>query len=106
MSPEELLWKFRLHAPADAPRARVLAAVRRARRERRLWRWTWAAAAAVLAVAVPVNVALDSAGDFRPSLRVEREVRQLTRSLGDEAVELRLRLALGTGPGRPFKEMP
>jgi hypothetical protein len=59
---EERLRRVRLQADAGPLRDSVLAAVRGARREQRLWRWTWAAAALVLAIAIPVNLAADSIG--------------------------------------------
>jgi hypothetical protein len=91
---------FRLRTSADALRASVLGAARRAVRERRLWRWTWTAAAVVLAVVIPVNRSIDGA----PPPRAAAPVPAFD---ADEGLQLRWRLA-GTPRPSPFprEEIP
>ena len=102
MSLEDRLRNLRPRSPADALRPRVLAAVRGARREQRLWRWTWAVAAAVVVVAVPVNMAIDA-----PSAVPARPPAPDFAETADEGLRLRWRLAVTPRPG-PFlpKETP
>lgn len=82
---EERMVSFRLVAPAQSLRARVLEAVLRERRERRRWRWTWAVAVVVVAVAIPVNLSIKMpdivADQSRTSLEAwPGELREYVRS--------------------------
>ena len=100
MNLEDRLRTFRLEAPAEALRASVLGAARRASRERRLWRWTWAAAAVVLAIVIPVNQSLDGA----PPPRAAAPVPAFD---ADEGLQLRWRLASTPRPSPfPREEIP
>lgn len=96
---EALLKEFRLLAPAEALKERILAAARWARREQLLWRWTLAAAAAVLLAAIPINAAINDRAPA-PALNIDREVDEIMTSMNDGEFRARIRMAL-TPPAAP-----
>ena len=94
MSLEERLKTFRLHAPAQGVRERILSAARGARRERTLWRWTWGIAAATLAIAIPLNAQIDRPTPPPRSARIEREAAEIARGTDGDRFLARVRTAL------------